>query len=420
MARPDLRFVDSRQRRNPGPRKVTDGEFDATVLAAAGVLRLGLLEAVTDWLPLRTMLPAPGQGALAVQCRSDDAETLAWLRTINDPAVRLAVTAERAFLQALGGGCSAPIAAHCTIDTTDGGSLLTMRALVASPDGTSVIRLSGNDADPIAMARRLAGEARGGAGPHSGIGIAAARRQANRRDAAGRAGRGRDRRSRRSRRTSHSCPGHSLRSHRRFAANCSGHRRDRFVRLDRVHQRERRPVLPPALRLLAASPGGRSRPGDGGGPRRIRHHCGFCTRGICRRDVAQTLGDVAGRRILLPRAETANADIVDGLRARGAIVDDVPIYRTHSAGINELQSAKLAGGIDCILFASGSAVRSIADAAAKHDLSMQSIPAVCIGPVTGDTARSLGFDVVAVAESHTTGGLIDALTGYFRRQESNP
>ena len=75
---------------------------------------------MTDGFLLSTMLPAPGQGALAVQCRSDDAETLAWLRTIDDPVVRSAVTAERAFLQARRGMLT-PIAAHCTLDNTGGG-----------------------------------------------------------------------------------------------------------------------------------------------------------------------------------------------------------------------------------------------------------------------------------------------------------
>jgi uroporphyrinogen III methyltransferase/synthase len=84
-----------------------------------------------------------------------------------------------------------------------------------------------------------------------------------------------------------------------------------------------------------------------------------------------------------------------------------------------LLSAKLADGVDCILFASGSAVRSVADAATKVTPELKTVPIVCIGPVTADTARSLGLNVVAVAESHTTAGLIDALTDYFRRKESH-
>ena len=135
--------------------------------------------------------------------------------------------------------------------------------------------------------------------------------------------------------------------------------------------------------------------------------------------LARTLGDVAGRRILLPRAETASADIVDLLRARGAYVEDLPIYRTLSAGSSELHAIDFETGVDCILFASGSAVRSIAEAT-MHTSELKKVPVVCIGPVTADTARGLGFDVVAVAHVHTTPGLIDALTAFFRRKELHP
>ena len=91
--------------------KVRGGEYDAVVLAAAGIRRLGLEEAVTEWLEADAMLPAPGQGALAIQCRADDDAILALLAEIDEPQARAETTAERAFLRALGAGCAAPVAA---------------------------------------------------------------------------------------------------------------------------------------------------------------------------------------------------------------------------------------------------------------------------------------------------------------------
>jgi hydroxymethylbilane synthase len=137
-------------------RKAWKGEYDAIVLAAAGVLRLGLGEHITEYLPMEVMLPAPGQGALAVQCRADDASVLEALRPIDDHATRAAVTAERAFLKALGGGCSAPVAAYAISNPQ---SLISMTGLVASPDGCRVIRVSGVSADPIALGAELARKA---------------------------------------------------------------------------------------------------------------------------------------------------------------------------------------------------------------------------------------------------------------------
>jgi hydroxymethylbilane synthase len=141
--RPDLVVKPIRGNVDTRIRKVQAGEYDATVLAAAGLIRLELTEMVTQWLDLDLMLPAPGQGALAVQCRADDEVTLTLLAAINDETVRQAVTAERAFLQSLGGGCSAPIAAYATII----GEQIQLDGLVAWPDGKQLFRVAGDQND---------------------------------------------------------------------------------------------------------------------------------------------------------------------------------------------------------------------------------------------------------------------------------
>jgi hydroxymethylbilane synthase len=158
-----LRVVDVRG--NVGTRlgAVRDGRLDAVCLAYAGLQRLGRTDAVTEVLDPLQVLPAPGQGALAVECRSDDATVRELLSRIDDADTRSAVTAERTVLAALEAGCSAPVGALAEVspgeDADDEGAAeLYLRAVVAAPDGSSVLRLSatGPAADPAALGHRLA------------------------------------------------------------------------------------------------------------------------------------------------------------------------------------------------------------------------------------------------------------------------
>lgn len=134
--RPDLDVRDIRGNVDTRLRKVQEGQYDATLLAVAGLRRLGLDAAITAHLPIQTMLPAAGQGALAVQARDDDYETLGWLRQLDHWATRQAVTAERAFLEALGGGCQTPIGVYAEVV----GHNMEMSGFIADPDGSNGIR----------------------------------------------------------------------------------------------------------------------------------------------------------------------------------------------------------------------------------------------------------------------------------------
>jgi len=153
--RPDLEVRSIRGNVDTRIRKVTDGEYDAAVLAAAGILRLGLEHVVTEWLSAETMLPAPGQGALAVQCREGDEPVLVLLAALDDASARAETTAERAFLRALGGGCAAPVAAFAVTTTTP---RVRLQGLVASVDGGQVVRVTG-EGEPQDVGERLAKEA---------------------------------------------------------------------------------------------------------------------------------------------------------------------------------------------------------------------------------------------------------------------
>ncbi len=141
-------------------RKVAEGELDGVVLARAGLSRLGRAAEATEILDPMLMLPAPAQGALAVECRDDDGELLELLAALDDPATRAAVTAERALLADLEAGCSAPVAALAEIAEGDTGLEIYLRGAVFSPDGTFSVRLSrtGTLADADRVGRLLAAD----------------------------------------------------------------------------------------------------------------------------------------------------------------------------------------------------------------------------------------------------------------------
>ena len=154
--RPDLRLIDIRGNVETRLRQLHDGGMDATILAEAGLRRLGLGSAVTEVLDPAWMLPAVGQGALGLECRADDAETLAAVRRLNHLPTQRAVLAERAMLLALGGGCQVPMGAVCQVT----GEVLSLRGAVVRPDGTQRIEaeLSGPADAPEAVGRRVAEE----------------------------------------------------------------------------------------------------------------------------------------------------------------------------------------------------------------------------------------------------------------------
>lgn len=139
--------------------KVRSGEYDAVVLARAGLARIGRLDEATEVLDPLQVLPAPGQGALAVECRADD-ELLGGLVTLDEPHARAAVEAERAVLATLEGGCSAPIGALAEVVEGEEGEELWVRAVALSLDGALAVRMSatGIPTDAVGVGTRLAKE----------------------------------------------------------------------------------------------------------------------------------------------------------------------------------------------------------------------------------------------------------------------
>ncbi len=161
---PLLRFKPLRGNLDTRLAKLDNGECDAAVLALAGLRRLGLEQRVRSVMSVEDSLPAPGQGALAIEARSDAGELLASVAPLADPATTACVTAERAVSRALGGSCQVPLAAYATLDA----GRLRLRGLIAMPDASRVIRaeVSGAPAAAEALGEQLANELRArGAGP---------------------------------------------------------------------------------------------------------------------------------------------------------------------------------------------------------------------------------------------------------------
>jgi hydroxymethylbilane synthase len=153
--RPDLRIHDLRGNLDTRLRKLDEGQYDAIVLASAGLRRLGWAERISESIAVDVLCPAAGQGALAIETRKDASEAAQICAQLDDDATRAAVTAERETLESLGGGCQVPIGAHAEID----GSQIRMRGVVIAPDGSTVVKhsLEGHVQDAAGLGRRLGG-----------------------------------------------------------------------------------------------------------------------------------------------------------------------------------------------------------------------------------------------------------------------
>jgi hydroxymethylbilane synthase len=416
--RPELDVRSIRGNVDTRIRKVQTGEYDAAVLAAAGIVRLELEGEVTEWLPLETMLPAPGQGALAVQCREGDERVLALLSAIDDAGTRAATAAERAFLRALGAGCTAPVAAHGVLV----GDRVRMRALVASADGGEVVRVSGEGA-PNELGTGLAREA-----------LAA----------------GADR----------------IFSEIRGSLPLRGRRivvtRPRRQARGLIEELERLGAVAPLVPLVAVQPpedpgpldaavdaldrydwlvftstngvaavrdrleavGGRLGkvrvatvgPATAAAASALGAEPSFVPARFNSEDLARGLTPLEGARVLLPQADIASPRLAEELRAQGATVDAVVAYSTVAEEPSPAELAELESGADAVVLASGSAAGSLAALAAasehvRHALGTALL--VCVGPKTAAVVREVGLPVGLVADEATADGIIRALVTHF-------
>ena len=154
---PNARFMSIRGNLDSRLRKLDAGEYDALVLAAAGLRRLGFESRISLKLPAGACVPAPGQGIVAIETRADDASTRRWVTPIDDGEAHLALDAERAVVEALGGGCQTPIGA---LATSRSGDAIEVIATVVAPDGSRALRAHAHGArhDAVAVGRQAAAQ----------------------------------------------------------------------------------------------------------------------------------------------------------------------------------------------------------------------------------------------------------------------
>ena len=388
-------------------RRLDAGETDALVLACAGLDRLGLGDRIAERLEPEIVPPAPGQGAIAVQVRSDDERMIAVAAAIDDRRTRAAVEVERTFLRTSGGGCRAPVGALATLL----GDELDLLAGHAGPDGdrAAIVRRRGPVAAGDDLARELALElgagARGRAAPGVGsldVGPSSPRRVLVTRsvDQAGEL------------MSALRDVGLDPVSVPAIAIDFEGEHGDLATAAGLLHTYRWVVVTSPNGARAILSAAGRNLTELGAptwaaiGPatRKVLEDEGidvaFQPRQSSGIEMAVKIPVQPADRVLVVRGDLADDGLALALRARGADVDDVIAYRTREAPESSrplLLRAAAGRPIAAVAFTSGSTVRGLVSLAAAELMDIRSFPAVCIGPETVAAARSAGFRILAVA-----------------------
>lgn len=158
--RPDLEIKNLRGNVNTRLRKLDEGEYDAIILAAAGLIRLGMQERIASSIPVEQCLPSGGQGAVGIECRQGDTDILALLKPLEHRETRICVNAERGLNTRLNGGCQVPIACLAQLQTEGDNELLRIRGLVGEPDGSTLLRaeITGASSEAEALGKAAAEE----------------------------------------------------------------------------------------------------------------------------------------------------------------------------------------------------------------------------------------------------------------------
>jgi hydroxymethylbilane synthase len=405
--RPDLQAVEIRGNVDTRLRRLREGFADALVLAAAGLARLGRLGEAHELLPFDVMLPAPGQGALAIEAL-EGSEAAGLAAAIDDPATSRAVQAERALLRRLGGGCLSALGAYALVDGDD----LTLQAVVLDEAGTTVIRARAQghrDADVVEeVAASLESQGAAGLLSRPDASLAGLRVMVTRADpqaavladaltALGAA--------------AIRCPVIAIEplavdpaalqdlGGYDWVVLTSANGVDRLRELLRKAHRH----FPAGLKVAAIGSETAARADE----------AGMAPTVVPQRFIAEEVADALsavmtpGVRILLPRAAGARDVLPEQLRSRGAQVDVLETYRAVPPADVRPRLAACLPDVDMVTFTSSSTVRHFVDALAGA--LPDRVIVACIGPITAQTARELGLRVDIIAQEYTTRGLVDAI-----------
>lgn len=422
--RPDLEIVDLRGNVPTRLRRVKEGELAATILAAAGLRRLGLAAAITEELGPEAMLPAVGQGALGIEIREGDQRVFDLLAVLRDDATAAETRAERALLAALGGGCQTPVGA---LGRAEAGRL-TLHACICDPAGGAVLRtrVDGAVEEAEELGRRAAQALIDmGAGaflacldapkpdpqPLCGRRIVVTRAAAQASDlVAAFEGLGA---------AVLVFPTIEIRPARVTAPCVLAGRFDWIVFTSRNGVMYFRQALEMSgipeetcalARVCCVGPGTAEAAAQAGFSTDLvpDQHLGAA--------VAQALaareGDLSGKRVLLPRGDLARPELPEALRALGAEACELVVYETVPAEIpEEAVAALLEFAPDMLVFTSGSTVQRFCERLGRERVARLGARAAVasIGPVTSEAARACGLEVAIEAASYDVPGLIEAV-----------
>ncbi|MEJ7761708.1 MAG: hydroxymethylbilane synthase [Thermomicrobiales bacterium] len=429
--RPDARIVELRGNIDTRLNRAMAEDLDGIVIAVAGVTRMGWQDRLTEYLSLDHFIPAPGQGALALQVRRDDlvGETVL---TLDDPIQSLLVRAERAVLRALGAGCTTPVGAHASME----GDLVRLRCMLASEDGTRVAwrdeRLRPEGADQAAhdIAAGLLAEVvpdRTGRLGVSGAPALSGRtvlvtRPDNQADelaeTLARAGAEVIR-----------APMIAIAAE-PFEAGDIG-RRLASGRFDWVAFTSQNGVAGLLAGLAetgqhdAAWPVRVAAVGESTAAslRAAGYDEVFVAAGGTARSLTDEMISAGARdgRVLLPQGNIARDDLARGLRDAGNSVETVTVYRTEPVDAlpEEVIELLASGRVDVVTFTSPSAVRTFRTLLDGLGMTPATIAAACIGDVTAEAAREAGWPDPIVARAPTVGALVEAIAAHRRGADAN-
>jgi hydroxymethylbilane synthase len=379
-------------------RRLDNGDTDALILACAGLDRLGLGDRIAERIAPDVIPPAPGQGAIAVQVRADDARLVALGAAIDDAPTRAAVEAERGVLVAMGGGCRSPIGALGTVRA----GTLDMIAAVATPDGSRVTyaRRACRLDEAAALVRGLAGEL----APPPRVLVARVASQADGLEAALREV-GLEPVLVPALTVAIEPPGGELDEAARTLAN-----QDWAV----VTSANGARAIVAAAERTVTELGAPAWAAIGPATARVLEDAGLVVAfQPARRHAAALAAELpvaGGDRVLVVRGDLAGETVATALRARGAEVLDVVGYRTSEGpeSSGPLLGAALDSPLAAVVLTSGSTVRGLLALAADRAVDLLAIPAVCIGPETARVATESGFHVLAIAADPDAGALAAA------------
>jgi len=437
--RPDARIVDLRGNIDTRLSKAATDDYDAIILAAAGLIRMGWQERITEYLPVDRFTPSPGQGVLAIETREAPDRAAEIAASLADHRVRIEVASERAFLRNVGGGCTAPIGAHARLETIHGRDIVRFWAMLGNDDGSRVERIYDEFRPPEADAalKAISQTLMRAIVPPS-LGETLAERE--------------DRALHARNVLVTGTTAVALPLVAEFQAHgATAHHVETIVAepvadsalLDQAIFDLRRGyydwlVVTSGNAVDALAGFSRQEPDSGAWPVKVAavggrtatrmREIGFSVRiepedergeGLIR---AMTSEDVNGRRVLCLFGNRARKDIPESLRARGAEVDFVEAYRTVDATeiTPEIRKLVRGGEIDVVTFASPSSVRAMRHLLGTDLAALSGACLVAIGPTTAAAMTTLGLPVHALATRPSADGVVEAVGGYFSGRATIP